>query len=157
MTQSDWNFSLNWTLNPDALKAKNTQAQNTDPNKPNSLNAPNFSIPWNLNFSYTLYYLKQEEGIPDKYTNSTIQTLSVTGEVNLSSKWKISASSGYDFKNKELSYTSIDIYRDLHCWEMRLTLVPLGFRKMYSFQINVKSGMLKDLKWSKRDNYLDNL
>ena len=157
MTQSDWNFSLNWTLNPDALKAKNTQAQNTDPNKPNSLNAPNFSIPWNLNFSYTLYYLKQEEGIPDKYTNSTIQTLSVTGEVNLSSKWKISASSGYDFKNKELSYTSIDIYRDLHCWEMRFNWIPIGPRTSWNFTINVKASVLQDLKYLKKKDFRDAL
>jgi predicted porin len=157
MTQSDWNFSLNWTLNPDALNAKNTQAQNTDPNKPNSLNAPNFSIPWNLNFSYTLYYLKQEEGIPDKYTNSTIQTLSVTGEVNLSSKWKISASSGYDFKNKELSYTSIDIYRDLHCWEMRFNWIPIGPRTSWNFTINVKASVLQDLKYLKKKDFRDAL
>lgn len=159
MVQTDWNFSLNWTLNPDALKASKTQTQNSsiDPNNPNKTNSPNFSIPWNLNFGYTLYYLNQEDYIPSKYTNSTIQTLSVTGEVNLSSKWKISASSGYDFKNKELSYTSIDIYRDLHCWEMRFNWIPIGPRTSWNFTVNVKASVLQDLKYVKKKDFRDAL
>lgn len=159
MTQSDWNFSLNWSLNPDALKAKNTQLQNQnlDPNKPHGVNAPNFSIPWNLYFGYTLYYLKSEDYIPEKYTNTTIQTLSVSGEINLSKKWKISASSGYDFKNKELSYTSIDIYRDLHCWEMRFNWIPIGPRTSWNFTVNVKAAVLQDLKYVKKKDFRDAL
>lgn len=153
LTRSDWNFSLNWSLNPAALKSK-TAPIPTDPNKPN---APNFSIPWNLNFSYNLYYLKAEEGIPDKYTNSTIQTLAVNGEVNLTKKWKISASTGYDFKNKELSYTSIDIYRDLHCWEMRFNWIPVGYRTSWNFTINVKASVLQDLKYVKKKDFRDAL
>lgn len=153
LTQSDWNFSVNWSLNPEALKSKSTQTP-TDPNKPN---APNFSIPWNLNISYNLYFLKKEEGIPDKYTNSNIQTLSITGEVNLTRKWKITASSGYDFKNKELSYTSIDIYRDLHCWEMRFNWIPIGPRTSWNFTINVKASILQDLKYVKKKDFRDDL
>ncbi len=154
MMQSDWNFSLNWSLNPDALKAKSNPLP-TDPNKPNT---PNFSIPWNVNLSYNLYYLKKEEDfIPDKYTNSTIQTLAISGEINLSKKWKISASTGYDFKNKELSYTSIDIYRDLHCWEMRFNWIPIGVRTSWNFTINVKASVLQDLKYVKKKDFRDAL
>ncbi len=153
MLQSDWNFSVNWSLNPEALKAKNTQPT-TDPNK---VNAPNFSIPWNLNISYNLYYIKKEDNIPAKYTNTTIQTLSLSGEINLSKKWKISASSGYDFINKELSYTSIDIYRDLHCWEMRFNWIPIGVRTSWNFTINVKASVLQDLKYVKKKDFRDAL
>ncbi len=153
MLQNDWNFSVNWSLNPEALKAKNTQPT-TDPNK---VNAPNFSIPWNLNISYNLYYFKKEDGIPDKYTNSTVQTLAISGEINLSKKWKISASSGYDFKNKELSYTSIDIYRDLHCWEMRFNWIPIGTRTSWNFTVNVKASVLQDLKYVKKKDFRDAL
>ncbi len=154
LMQNDWNFSINWSLNPDALKSKANPIP-TDPNKPN---APNFSIPWNVNLSYNLYYLKREQDlIPDKYTNSTIQTLAISGEINLSKKWKISASSGYDFKNKELSYTSIDIYRDLHCWEMRFNWIPIGIRTSWNFTINVKASVLQDLKYVKKKDFRDAL
>lgn len=110
-----------------------------------------FEIPWNLRVNYNFNYSKPA------YEKSTNQTLGFSGDLSLTPKWKIGFSSGYDFQIRKLSTTSINIYRDLHCWEMRLTLIPLGFRKMYSFQINVKSGMLQDLKWTKRDSYLDNL
>jgi len=154
LTQSDWNFSLNWSLNPEALKAKTT-ATPTDPNK--NTNAPNFSIPWNINISYNLWYLKAEDGIPDKYTNKTNQTMAITGEVNLTKKWKISASSGYDFETKEITYTSIDIYRDLHCWEMRFNWIPIGVRTSWNFTINVKASVLQDLKYVKKKDFRDEL
>jgi len=110
-----------------------------------------FSIPWNLRFNYSFRYDKPLE------EKTVTQTLGFSGDFSVTPKWKIGFSSGYDITNKKLSPTSINIFRDLHCWEMRLTLIPFGFRKMYSFQINVKSSMLQDLKWSKRDSYYDNL
>lgn len=110
-----------------------------------------FDIPWNLRMNYNFSYSKQ---FVEKNTN---QTLGFSGDLSLTPKWKIGFTSGYDFKSNKLTTTSVNIYRDLHCWEMRLTLIPLGLRKSYSFQINVKSGMLQSLKWSKRDSYLDNL
>ena len=65
-------------------------------------------------------------------------------------------SSGYDIENKKLSYTSIDVYRDLHCWEMRFTWLPIGFRQSWNFTINIKSSMLQDLKLDKKRDFYDN-
>lgn len=110
-----------------------------------------FSVPWNVRFSYNLTYTKPA------YEASLVQTLSFSGSVSLTSKWKIGFSSGYDFKNKKLTTTSLNFYRDLHCWEMRMTVIPIGYYKSFSFQINVKSSILQDLKFTKRDHYLDNL
>ncbi len=109
-----------------------------------------FNIPWNLSVRYYFTYSKP---LLEKKTS---QTLGFSGDFSLTPKWKIGFSSNYDFKSQKLTTTSINIYRDLHCWEMRMTVIPLGIYKSYSFQINVKSGMLQDLKWKKRDSYLDN-
>jgi hypothetical protein len=78
-----------------------------------------------------------------------------SGDVSITEKWKVSFSSGYDFVQKEISFTSIDIYRDLHCWEMRFNWIPFGFRQSYNFSINVKSGMLQDLKLNRRRQWFD--
>lgn len=110
-----------------------------------------FDIPWNLSIRYNFNYSKP---LTEKTTS---QTLAFSGDLSLTPKWKIGFSSNYDFKNRKLTTTSINIHRDLHCWEMRMTIIPLGIYKSYSFQINVKSGMLQDLKWKKRDSYLDNV
>jgi len=110
-----------------------------------------FDVPWNIRFSYNLSYSKPG------YESSLIQTLSFSGDLSLTPKWKIGFSSGYDLKNKKLTTSSVNFFRDLHCWEMRMTVVPIGFYKSFSFQINVKSAILQDLKYTKRDHYLDNL
>jgi len=147
MTQSDWNFSFNYLLTPQLFEKK----------EPQSTSKTSTKNRWSLNLSYNLFYTKKEETIPDKYTDATIQTIAFTAEINITNKWKISGSSGYDFKNKEISYTSIDFYRDLHCWEMRFNWIPLGYRKSWNFTINVKSSILQDLKYVKKKDFRDDL
>lgn len=113
-------------------------------------NYVDFDIPWNLRFSYNFNYNKP-------YDESKItQNVRMTGDFSLTKKWKISFGSGYDFILNKATYTTIDIYRDLHCWEASLHLVPFGTHKAYMFQINVKASMLKDLKLAKRRSWYDN-
>jgi hypothetical protein len=84
-----------------------------------------------------------------------VQTLGVSGEVNVAPKWKITFNTGWDFETKALSYTSVNIYRDLHCWEMRFSWIPIGFRKSWNFTINVKASVLQDLKLNKKKDFRD--
>lgn len=109
-----------------------------------------FDVPWNLSLDYHLNYRKP---YLEEYIS---QTLNFNGDVSLTKKWKISFSSGYDFENKEWSYTRITVHRDLHCWEMRFEVIPFGLHKSYNFQINVKSSLLQDLKLSKKRSWYDN-
>ena len=78
-----------------------------------------------------------------RYTRPTFektitQSLGFNGNIKLTDKWKIGFRSGYDFE-KSLTYTSVDIYRDLHCWEMLFKWIPFGFHQSYNFTIRVKS------------------
>ncbi len=113
-----------------------------------------FNIPWSLNFSYSLNatnsysYLKRDTVI---FT----QTLMFQGELQVTKRWKLNVSSGYNFELHQLVSTSIDVYRDLHCWAMHLQTIPFGPRKSYSFTLNVKSAILQDLKLLKRRDYRD--
>jgi len=109
------------------------------------------NIPFNLTINYNLVYSKP--GLLEAAVN---QTINVFGDVSLTPNWKVTFNTGYDFTIKDLSYTSIGIYRDLHCWEMRFNWVPFGFQKNYNFQINVKSSILQDLKMTKKNDIYDN-
>jgi len=100
----------------------------------------------NYNISYS------KAGLLEAQIN---QTLNFSGDLSLTPKWKITFNSGYDFRAKDLSYTSLGIYRDLHCWEMRINWVPFGAQENYYFQINVKSSVLQDLKLSKKNDIYD--
>lgn len=106
-----------------------------------------FDIPWTLNFAYNTYYTKPifED------SKKVIQTIAFTGDFSLTKKWKVGFGSGYDFQLRDLSYTTLGIYRDLHCWEMDLQWIPVGPRQSYTFTIRVKSAMLQDLKLIRRN------
>lgn len=110
-----------------------------------------FDMPWDINVSYNLSYSKPA------HTPNLTQSVTVNGNLSLTPKWKIGFSSGFDLKNMKITTSSVNFYRDLHCWEMRLSVVPFGRYRSYSFQINVKSSMLRDLKIKKNESYLDNI
>jgi len=79
-----------------------------------------FNVPWTLSMNYNVRYSKPY------YQSTIIQTLNFNGDFSLTPKWKVGFNSGYDFEQKDISYTSVDIYRDLHCWEMSFHWVPFG-------------------------------
>lgn len=110
-----------------------------------------FTVPFSLSVGYNLYYVNNT-GAPDQ----TTQTLSFNGDIQLTPSWKVSYNSGYDFTQKDLSYTSLGIHRDLHCWEMSVNWVPFGFQQNFFFQLNVKSSLLQDLKLTRKNDRFDN-
>ncbi len=110
-----------------------------------------FDIPWNLSFSYNLNYSKP--GFESELT----QTVNLSGDFQLTDKWKINFDAHYDITEDKLSATSIGIQRDLHCWSMNFNWVPVGYRKNYRFEISVNKSILKDLKYEKRKSWTDYL
>ena len=149
-----WNFSLSYSLNNDTFKknkGKGTRNAATRQFESSPLASEeemhdirshpedyiDWSTQWALSLSYNLTlsnnlsyinYLLQDN-------RKVIQTLGVNGNVNLTPKWKVSVQTGWDFELKKLSYTSLTVYRDLHCWEMRFNWIPLGTYKSWNFQI----------------------
>jgi hypothetical protein len=107
-------------------------------------------IPWSLNVSYNFNYSK-----PGIANANRTQTVQATGQVQMTSKMRVNLSTNYDIKELKLSYTTIDIYRDLGCWEMGVNVIPLGNRKSYSFSVNIKPEILKDLKIERNREWYD--
>lgn len=112
-----------------------------------------FSVPWDIRFDYSFRYSKPNP----EYSSTIMQTIDFNGNVNLTKNWKMGFSSGIDIQKMELSFTQLNIFRDLHCFQMSLNLVPFGYRQSYSFTIRATSTMLQDLKLSKRDSFYDNV
>lgn len=105
-----------------------------------------FNIPWSLNLSYNLLYNRQNIN-----QNSTLnQSVQIGGDLNLTEKWKIRVTTGYDFVAKDVTLTQFNIMRDLHCWEAAFSWTPFGTRKFYMLTINAKSSTLQDLKLTKQ-------
>jgi len=111
-----------------------------------------FSVPWDLSFNYSFRYNK-----PDPTKSSLItQTVDFNGNVSLTKQWKVGFSSGLDVQKLQVTFTQFNIFRDLHCMQMSLNLVPFGYRQSYSFTIRATSTLLQDLKLSKRQSSYDN-
>ena len=111
-----------------------------------------FNVPWSINASYNLN--RRKTGYNDPIIT---QTITMSGDISISEKTKISMRSGYDFKNKMLTQTSINATRDLHCWRINFNWVPFGRFQSYNLSISAVSALLQDLKLEKRSRFFDNL
>jgi hypothetical protein len=133
---------------PTRQSGRGTQAE-VDMINSNPAAYVDFNIPWSLSMQYNLSWSKY--GL-----NATVnQTMRVAGDVNVTPKWKVGFDSNYDFTRKEFAYTSLNVYRDLHCWEMQFNWIPFGFRQSYNLTINVKSAVLQDLKLTRKRDWFD--
>lgn len=110
-----------------------------------------FDIPYNLSVSYTYSFSRQ-----GNLSSQTNQSASINGDLSLTPQWKVGFNSWYDLVEGRFTNFGVNIFRDLHCWEMRLNWIPFGFQESYNFQINVKSPILQDLKLIKRKDFYDN-
>jgi hypothetical protein len=111
-----------------------------------------FNVPWELGFDYSFNYIKPNYYESGRFT----QTVNFRGSLSLTAKWKINMNTNFDITARQFSYTSFSIFRDLHCWEMSLNFVPFGRMKSYSFTLNARTSILKDLKISKQRSFYDN-
>jgi lipopolysaccharide assembly outer membrane protein LptD (OstA) len=107
--------------------------------------SPDFSIPWNLNLSYT--FSQSQFNPAEKLRSSSLQA-NLT--FNLTENWRVTAGGNYDFARKEFAAPNISVYRDLHCWEMNFTWAPIGFYRYYRLEIRLKAPQLQDIKVTKQ-------
>lgn len=139
-------------LNSDLLKG--------DEESSVDLKSLNWQLPWNVDLDYKLTYTqnyKYENGwwsYDITRTPKTIHTVGINGNVTITPKWKLGVRSGFDLVEKELTFTSLNINRDLHCWEMSFNWIPFGVRQSWNFTLRVKASMLKDVKYEKKNDYL---
>jgi lipopolysaccharide assembly outer membrane protein LptD (OstA) len=106
----------------------------------------NYSIPWSLRIAYALNYSNNR-----RENQISSHSLMFSGDIQLSDKWSIGASSGYDLKDAGFTYTQLRFERDLMSWRMNFSWVPFSARSSWNFFIGIKSNMLKDLKYEKRN------
>ncbi len=106
----------------------------------------NFKIPWSLRIAYAVNYTNSR-----RQNEISSHSLMFSGDIDLSPKWSVGASSGYDLKNQGFTYTQLRFERDLMSWRMNFSWVPFSSRASWYFFIGIKSSILKDLKYDKRN------
>lgn len=119
----------------------------------------NPNSPWSLNFSYSFSYGKQYAYSNDQLTvkNNFTQTLSLSGNLKLTPKMALTASSGFDLMALKITTTQFSATYDLHCFNIAVSWVPTGTWKSYSFRIAANASALSDLlRFKKSSSYWDN-
>ncbi|MCX7906901.1 MAG: putative LPS assembly protein LptD [Bacteroidetes bacterium] len=135
-----WGFSLSAALRPELLgiRVRSDSA------------AALLERPWNVALNAYVRFQYPEPG-----RRIWSSALSASFSVSLTPGWRLSGITGYDLVQARMTTTSIALYRDLHCWELSLQVIPFGERQSYFFELRVKSPLLRDLRFVRRQDWLD--
>jgi lipopolysaccharide assembly outer membrane protein LptD (OstA) len=157
-TNASFISSIN--LNPEAFGKTSpaTMQRNigeyTDPEWRNIIYYPghyiDFNIPWNLSLNYSINYSRQ------RMVTNISNLVTFSGDLSVTENWKVVFNSGFDIKSKEMTFTSFDFVRDLHCWQITFNWMPIGARKSFMFGLAAKSTLLQDMKLNKNGFWFDN-
>lgn len=162
-----WRLGFTYSLNQNTFNKTDNQPQAVPDGMiavEDALTARDVYIDWDntwsvnisYNFNYVITQKMQNDGTYMKQID-VINAASLSGNVNITDKWKIGYNLKFDIKELDLSYANLSVYRDLHCWEMSFNWVPFGGAKSWSFTINVKAPSLNSLKYEKQKDMRDYL
>ena len=142
-----------------SLKEKNTKkAKNANVDEDGYMP---FKLPWSLTVSYGIMMAENTAAEINvktmRYPYKFTQNMNFSGNIGISDNWRINFTSGYNFEFKKLTTTTVNIYRDLHCFEMSCGIVLSPYTS-FNFSFRATSQMLADaLKWDKRSGVGNNV
>lgn len=118
-----------------------------------------WECPWSLTFNYSINYSGLGKFNYEKmdYDGKFTQNLSVSGNIRPTKNWNFSMSCSYDFQAKKIAYMNCNISRDMHCFTMTCSIIPVGVYKSFNFNVAVKSSLLSDLKYDKQSSRLNGI
>lgn len=109
-----------------------------------------FSMPWQFSIRYNYQILK-----PGLEANVSTHAIGLQGKIDPTPNWHVTIETGYDLVDQDITYTRLELLRDLHCWELKIQWVPFGFQQSYMIGINIKASSFKDAKLERRRNIGD--
>ena len=119
----------------------------------------NPNVPWSINLSYSfscnMKYTWEEDALVKE--PSITQTIQASGNVKLSPRLSINASSGFDLQAMQITTTQFSFTYDLHCFNISVSWVPTGTWASYQFRIAANASALADiLQITTSSRYWDN-
>ncbi|WP_460567794.1 putative LPS assembly protein LptD [Flaviaesturariibacter terrae] len=113
-----------------------------------------FNIPYDLGLDFAFNVTRNYK--PDYVVERVISSgINYHSSFSLTPKWNFSTFGYYDFGTMKLTALSLNINRDLHCWQMSIGLSPLGSQRFFSISISPKSGLLQNLKINRTRYFTD--
>ena len=113
-----------------------------------------WDCPWSLTVNYSLSYGYGSFNYDKlEYRGKWTQNLSFNGNIRPTKNWNFSFSASYNFDTHKIAYMNCSVSREMHCFVMSASFVPVGPYKSYNFHIAVKSSILSDFKYDKHSSY----
>lgn len=111
---------------------------------------PGFSpvgIPWSIQLGLTFSYNEPLKHIITRNLNAQAGV-----QFSITPTWKVNTTLFYDFVNNKFDASTVNISKDLDCWELQFVWTPTGFSQGFYLRFGIKSPQLHDLKIEKRDS-----
>ncbi|TMI93473.1 MAG: hypothetical protein E6H06_11545 [Bacteroidetes bacterium] len=105
-----------------------------------------FNVPWTLNLGLSLSFYDRMKTDYSGFEKIFSSNLNFGGSFLLSPKWNFMVNGFFDLDTKKLQTFTMNISRDMHCWQMAISITPVGLYRFFSINISPKSSMLQDLK-----------
>ncbi|MDR0763861.1 MAG: hypothetical protein LBF01_05130 [Bacteroidales bacterium] len=155
---SEFNASLSWNLNPKAKTSQSiTDGQIYSFASPLFMDADlylspvDFNVPWNLSIGMVCNYRLTPDYKTGKFNHNIVSTVTLSGNVTITPKWKMTFGTGFDVVARKMTFTSVTFSRDLHCWDMSFYWVPFGYRTEWNFNIRIRSSVFSAIKYEKHN------
>ncbi|WP_341901142.1 putative LPS assembly protein LptD [Fluviicola taffensis] len=104
-----------------------------------------FEIPWKLTVDHI--FSLNLNGDTATYRNKRYlptNTVTLSGDVNLTPNWKVGARMMYDIEQKAISNFNINLYRNIHCWNVVFNWTPIGTNKSFTVGIKGNASILQN-------------
>ncbi len=114
-----------------------------------------FSIPWSVNFGYSLTFNQAFNSLSKKFKLVANSNVNLSGSIKLTEKWQIGVTTYYNISTAQLGLVSLSIAREMHCWQMSINVSPVGVQKFFNITISPKSALLRDIKVNRTRYFFD--
>ena len=116
----------------------------------------NNAVQWNVSFNYSVRYgygtFNKEKM---EYNGILTHNFGLSGSVQPTKNWNLTFNTDYNFDLKKFTNINCSLTRNLHCWSMSASFIPIGPYKSYNFTIRANASLLQDLKYDQRNSPYD--
>ncbi|KAK3604908.1 hypothetical protein CHS0354_000571 [Potamilus streckersoni] len=106
---------------------------------------PNYSRTWSISISGRISLVEKTPLEPLEIQASVQGTFSFV----LTKSWTLNFSLGYDFKTNTITYPTLNLGRNFHCWDMSLVWVPLGPTQGVKFSVGFTADELSAIRYTR--------
>jgi hypothetical protein len=141
-------LNLTSKKNQNRLAALNTEmAPIWNPVYQQWITSPNqmvyFEIPWKIGIEHIVSLNTNNNSFfQNRY--SVTNTFRATADMNITENWKVQGTVMYDANVKKVSNLNLNLYRNIHCWNVAFTWTPIGTNKSFLISLRGNASMLQN-------------